>query len=812
MPIASHCNFRNVLAMALACTCAPALAFAQPRPALEHPPLQSVFDVDMLRDLPASANVFSILEATQQQISSDRFYTGGLSTGEPARLGAQLASPAQNLFRIGDINITDPGGSGAPMLFPELQYWRRLSVFTGAMPVDVTAPGLGVSLDPKRPADRWSGEIEGSGSPGWVASAPSTGPPTLVRLDSWGHASAVVSGRANRVGVTLGTGWTRGREFLRAQTVAVEGTVGSGFGHLVFTPRPSDEVRVLGWVQRAEYPSRERLSTRASRDNGVHTQAAWARHMRDAASWRVFGGLTRRDRHLNASPSALVIERLRDGPPADYATWRESTESRASGGARWMPAVHVMGTRRHAIQVSADVERTSGRFASPFTGWIGEQLDGRSARAWLFSAPGTESHRSTMTIAAGVHDDIALSPRLTADAGVRFERVQGSAKGAANDIRWQSWLPHARVRWHVSEKAQVSIFSSYARAGDRLLFNALAVGDPAAPVASVYRWDNAGAQPFGLLAVTPGPLVARVGPGTGGNAAFSVINPDLHRPITDEWTIGMESRMTSAISWQLTGFARWEHDDLALRNTTVGIESYTKSTVPNPGGAVTGPSRGATAPIPVYDRRLSSFGLDRYELTNTTLKTPRGLGVDLTIRTETTRLLVTIAGTAQLSDANAGYRGFLATENDQHVLGDVLSDPNSTTFAYGRSFLDRGFTGKATLFYRLPWDVRLGAIARYQDGQAFAGLIAQPQLRQGADVVRAFENGGTRFTYVGTLDVRLQKGFAFGSTRIDAMLDGYNLSHLQNEVEERAVIGARFREVTAIQPPLAVHLGARFSF
>ena len=70
----------------------------------------------------------------RQQISSDRFYTGGLSTGEPARLGAQLASPGQNRFRIGEIDIADPDGSGAPMLFPELLYWRSVGYSPASCP------------------------------------------------------------------------------------------------------------------------------------------------------------------------------------------------------------------------------------------------------------------------------------------------------------------------------------------------------------------------------------------------------------------------------------------------------------------------------------------------------------------------------------------------------------------------------------------------------------------------------------------------------------------------------------------------------
>ena len=148
----------------------PAALRAQSSP--PDPPLQSVLEIDLLRDLPASANVFAILETSQEQISSDRFYTGGLSTGEPARWGAQLASPGQNRFRIGEIDIGDPDGSGAPMLFPELLYWRSVGIFTGLMPAHLNAPGVAISLEPQEPTDRWSGVAEGIGSPGWVASAP----------------------------------------------------------------------------------------------------------------------------------------------------------------------------------------------------------------------------------------------------------------------------------------------------------------------------------------------------------------------------------------------------------------------------------------------------------------------------------------------------------------------------------------------------------------------------------------------------------------------------------------------------------------
>ena len=102
--------------------------------------------------------------------------------------------------------------------------------------------------------------------------------------------------------------------------------------------------------------------------------------------------------------------------------------------------------------------------------------------------------------------------------------------------------------------------------------------------------------------------------------------------------------------------------------------------------------------------------------------------------------------------------------------------------------------------------------ARYQDGQHFARLVVAPNLNQGAELVRAFGNGETRFTFTGTVDARLQKGFTRPGFKADLLLDAFNLLNLVYEVEEVTVSGPTSRQTSAIQPPRAVHLGVRFSF
>ena len=101
---------------------------------------------------------------------------------------------------------------------------------------------------------------------------------------------------------------------------------------------------------------------------------------------------------------------------------------------------------------------------------------------------------------------------------------------------------------------------------------------------------------------------------------------------------------------------------------------------------------------------------------------------------------------------------------------------------------------------------------RYQDGQPFARLVVVPNLTQGATAVRDYANGGSAFSYVGTLDARLQKTFTSGRSVIAAIIDLYNVPNLGNEVAERIASGQGFRTPTALQPPRTALLGVRVMF
>ena len=95
----------------------------------------------------------------------------------------------------------------------------------------------------------------------------------------------------------------------------------------------------------------------------------------------------------------------------------------------------------------------------------------------------------------------------------------------------------------------------------------------------------------------------------------------------------------------------------------------------------------------------------------------------------------------------------------------------------------------------------------------FSRVTIVTDLNQGAEFVRAYPAGDTRFTFTGTLDLRLQKKVSIGTKSLDVFVDAYNALNLGYEVEEYVVTGfPHFRDITAIQPPFAVHVGFRLGF
>ena len=81
-----------------------------------------------------------------------------------------------------------------------------------------------------------------------------------------------------------------------------------------------------------------------------------------------------------------------------------------------------------------------------------------------------------------------------------------------------------------------------------------------------------------------------------------------------------------------------------------------------------------------------------------------------------------VVGSLSLAFLGAGY-----------YSAEIYADgPNAATNATGRLFFDRAYVINWATTWRAPHDLRVGVVARYQDGQPFARVVIVPGLTQGA--------------------------------------------------------------------------------
>lgn len=731
---------------------------------------QGIYTPEMVRDLPTGGNLFALIESAQPEVTTERFNSGGLNAADRDRASAFLASWTQTRYAIGDVAIASPV-DGTPMLFPALAMFGPIHVSTATR-------GLEVVLHPLLKRAPWSGTVEAVGAGGALAQTSSSPyAPPISQLRNFAHVSGIISGSPRRQ-LEL----TAGGVFTRAATIERNG----GRTQHAATAFASGAYSIDA--------SNALLATLAVQPDAWHVQSAYDR----AGRSRVFIGYTTRVRTPGALPAFRLADRLSDGPiPLLIAS--RSVERRTSAG--WRMA---RGYRRHSLSAGVDADRGSSTADPIADAVIAERVDGLAARTWRFTGPPTRSRRHATTAGAFIDQRVAVTRNVSVDTALRFETVHASASGATRGITWHTWLPAVHVDWNVGTPLRLRLLTGASRHADDLRLEWLAYGDPSAPTGSVFRWEGDGET------ITPQPVIMRVGPGTGGDSAFSAIDGDIERPVTDQFILQLTATPRPSLRFRVTGLARRHSSLIGVVNIGVPFSSYTMFTIADANADWVNPVDDQR--LPVYERTRDTFGRDRYLLTNPDADPATMGAVVISAEVQQPRVLFRIGGTASASVGSGGNRGFTAIENDPGVPGELFTNPNAQSYARGRLFNDRAYTIKSLAIVRLPCAITAGTLLRYQDGQPFSRLAIVPFLNQGPEAIQAFPRGRSRFTYRATVDVRLQKSLTAGNASVDLIADAYNLANQSNEVEEYVVTGPRFREITAVQPPRAFHFGARVTF
>ena len=578
-----------------------------PQPPRERPPLGAAVTVGPLGALPAAGNLFSLLDTLVPDVIADRIDAGGISAGSPARVGAHGSTWTQTIFRVGDADITSLSGTGAPLLMPGVDVWEYVDVATGLMPLDVSAPGLAVTLTPRRPGGSWTRSLQLIGAPpAFTGGSASASPPTITRLGSFGHANVFMSGPIvqDKLGALVSANWIRSSYYERDNPTALQASLGSAFVNLTATPTSSDEIRLIGWGQRTRdaAPNHFLFNQPAAgqRNLGMHGQAAWQHAL---AGWRRRRSRVRR-LHAGTTHERSRRSAIRDRRAAERRPGARAGRRRASAADRtWSAGVAPEPIRAARIRCSpASMSRAEARrrsrcspaaSASSSTGW--RRASGTSP---TLSPNHVWRQRS---FAAFVGDTFAVARRLTINGGLRFEGITRLRGGPRRDDHGGATCcraPASTGRCTISGSSPRSASTAATPTGCRSPTSAY--GDPTAPTANVSRWTvPAGRPPTpGTLAgQTAGPVVQRLGPGSAGVASFSTIDPALKRPSMDELVLGFEARPRQNTFLRIAAIGRRDNSLVGVVNVGVPLSTYSIIGVPDMGIDTVGSGDDQTPPL-----------------------------------------------------------------------------------------------------------------------------------------------------------------------------------------------------------------------
>lgn len=277
------------------------------------------------------------------------------------------------------------------------------------------------------------------------------------------------------------------------------------------------------------------------------------------------------------------------------------------------------------------------------------------------------------------------------------------------------------------------------------------------------------------------------------------IDPDIEAPYSDEISTSLELGLTSLSSFSVRYTYRDNEKqiaatDLALPDSAFSIPSV--ATDPLTGNPINYWSLGPAFASVTNREVLTQFDSNR----------TRYHGVDLIYNRRFDGRWLAM-GSVTLQD-NYGRVGAYMTRNDREIFPD------------GAVGLDTPFTGKIVTSYMFPWDLSGSFFYRLTGGMNannFSNDMAR--IVQVRDVttgtlypVKVEENGSFRQDDVHIVDARVSRNFQAGGLRIEAVLDGFNLTNANNILSTGVITSSNLDVPLRIVTGRVFRLGAKIDF
>jgi hypothetical protein len=368
-----------------------------------------------------------------------------------------------------------------------------------------------------------------------------------------------------------------------------------------------------------------------------------------------------------------------------------------------------------------------------------------------------------------------LNVVLNTGGTVTSYTVPDSFAEVRNAPLWKNWAPRFAGTYDLSGTGKTVVKASWGKYLDQI-GTGTPGPNPNGTVSQRYAWNDLN----GDLQFQPGNATWDGTKYVGGEFGALMANQNTipnpnpfdatrRRTYRNEFTAGIDRELFPGVRGSVTYIRKREKEPTGTVDLSEGLwgTSYAPVTVIDPGeNGITGD--GDDAPVSAYS--LQPGVTTNQRTVNDNRLAQRYDGVEGTVEKRFSR------GAALVGGYTYG-----------RTRADVLSlaSPNSLIFAGGESGGRRHIL-KLTGSYMLPYEILFGANFKWQSGlpynrtftaQGCSTTVTTNCLSQGNTTILAEPRGSRELPALTTVDLRLGRGFRFGSNRIELSVDGYNLAN-----------------------------------
>jgi len=820
------------------------LCFSQEAKSEDGITLPAVFDRDRLEELPSPLNIWSLLQNQEPSTVTNHVDEGGFQTGLIGLAGAHGNSWSQNSYRLNGLNVTNPYEPGKPLVYPLFGSLEEFRVGAILQSAAERAPGSSFQL-----RNREGGRSLHTQAEAYYLGGPLQWSNLDDRLRRFGFSSVPQFRHFSETEFSAGgpvphfskwhffsdLGFQRMTRTIPDFDQVPKTSVFSGLLRGDGTLGPQDQLSVVvdGQSIRMSHLGAQAFvapsATLRGYDRFEVVQGHWTHLPGGSTAWDVSFGFS------HSSPT----DTLQWGAAQPNATNLFSGEMNGAA-----PIESDAALSRFSLLASGRTRHQSSR------GWQNrldygidweESLATEERRVFqgarlLFYPLNTPSEiieynspshamQRLRELSLFVEDSFRLSNRLLLRFGVNFDASttwlpeQKSGEGAFTPARrfagaggivaWKSIAPRIAAAVPLSSPiGNTRVFAGYSRYYHLLPTSYADYANPTSLSGQVFLWDDRNQDRL-FQAGEEGTLIRRFG------GLYSAVDPNLKRPYTDEFAIGIQQSLGRRLQLNVRLIQREERKLVKSINVGVPQSAYTPVNIEDAGDdSVQGTSDDRI--LTVYNQDPATLGKDRFLLTNADGEKSSYRGLESWIRASFAQKgFIDISFTAYES-TGSGAPGNSEFENDPGAVEGLYSNPNALINARGRFYFDRAYVGKVAACFKAPMGLRFGTVISYVDGLPFGRKLIIPDFNQGPFFVMATprgEPGGFRTQYNIVFDQRLAHDFSIGGHRLSFMADVFNLLNRNNNLQEYDISGPLFplRKPMAVENPRVIRLGIRWN-